>query len=49
MGQITKARVHGRMLEAWPRVFLLVGQVCDNNGSNFSGLRSREYLCAVER
>ncbi len=31
----------------WANLVLPLVQLCDNNGSNFSGLRPREYLCAV--
>src|SRR5271157_3827884 len=33
--QITKALVHGRMLNDGAKKLLPAGQVCDNNGSNF--------------
>src|SRR5208283_4080526 len=45
--QITKEPVHGRMLTWDPRGFCPFAQVCDNNGSNFSGVGPREYLCPV--
>ena len=48
MGQITKALVHGRMLNHRANRLLPVVQVCDNNGSNFSGLSPREYLCVLK-
>src|ERR1022692_1816909 len=46
--QITKERVHGRMLNMGLTWFCPFAQVCDNNGSNFSGVRPRQYLWAVE-
>jgi hypothetical protein len=41
LGQITKAPVHERMLRYRGNLVLPVVQVCDNNGSNFSGVRPR--------
>lgn len=45
--QITKALVHGRMLTDGGFGDRPVDRVCDNNGGNFSGWPSKEYLGAA--